>query len=469
MNQKNDIQSPPFLSRVNLHANLNLLHRKREEKRGRPSKTYEDSSVSTKKRKNKDLLDTCGLDFILNSYTQGLRARGEREEALIVEVLRTLPPEKKSEIRNTLLSEPAHLTAYTKNEALGIFIDLNQSKAQYENMRSYLITKNCLLFPSYKSIREAKRMCYPPDSSIEITNIKAKIKLQDLLDHTSARLIKIDDVYKQGLNHLNLYSKWGCDGSSGQSEYKQPLPEEMRFCRPILIEFSKETPEKTTLVVNDINAQILALNPSLINHNGEGIEIKHTLFLTMIDGKVAQVLSETSSSAVCTICGAKPTEMNNLEKVRNKPVDEVSYQYGLSTLHCWIRFMEPILHLSYNLGFEKWSATTTENKDLKKHKKAYVQRNFREELGLNIDKPKQVDEELLKRFYVILQVMSCGRGIDATKFGQYAFDTAQLYVNKYKWFYMPSSVHKVLIHGESVIRHFSVLPLGQLSEDAQES
>ncbi|KAL4713599.1 hypothetical protein ACJJTC_016682 [Scirpophaga incertulas] len=141
----------------------------------------------------------------------------------------------------------------------------------------------------------------------------------------------------------------------------------------------------------------------------------------MIDGKVAQVLSETSSSAVCTICGAKPTEMNNLEKVRNKPVDEVSYQYGLSTLHCWIRFMELILHLSYNLGFEKW---------------------FREELGLNIDKPKQVsgntndgntarrffqnyhcssditgiDEELLKRFYVILQVMSCGRGIDATKF-----------------------------------------------------
>lgn len=45
------------------------------EKRGRPSKTYEDSSESTKKRKNKELLDTCGLDFILNSYVQGLRSR----------------------------------------------------------------------------------------------------------------------------------------------------------------------------------------------------------------------------------------------------------------------------------------------------------------------------------------------------------------------------------------------------------
>lgn len=29
--------------------------------------------------------------------------------------------------------------------------------------------------------------------------------------------------------------------------------------------------------------------------------------------------------------------------------------------------------------------------------------------------------------------------------------------------------HKVLIHCESVIRYFSVLPLGQLSENAQES
>lgn len=114
--------------------------------------------------------------------------------------------------------------------------------------------------------------------------------------------------------------------------------------------------------------------------------------------------------------------------------------------------MELILHLSYDLGFEKSSDTKTEKKNLKKQKKTYVQWKFREELGLNIDKSKPVsgntndgntarrffqnyqctseitgiDEQLRKRFYVILQVMSSSRGIDATKFGQYAFDTAQL-------------------------------------------
>ena len=39
----------------------------------------------------------------------------------------------------------------------------------------------------------------------------------------------------------------------------------------------------------------------------------------------------------------------------------------------------------------------------------------------------------------------------------------------YDWYYMPSSVHKILIHGERIIRHFVIVPIGQLSEDAQES
>ena len=34
---------------------------------------------------------------------------------------------------------------------------------------------------------------------------------------------------------------------------------------------------------------------------------------------------------------------------------------------------------------------------------------------------------------------------------------------------MPSSVHKILIHGKDIIEHFAVLPIGQLSEEAQES
>ena len=149
----------------------------------------------------------------------------------------------------------------------------------------------------------------------------------------------------------------------------------------------------------------------------------------------------------------------------------------------------------YNLSFQTWEATSEEKKRLKQEKKILVQKRFREELGLIIDKPRQVsgntndgntakrffynascsaeitgvDENLIKRFYIILQALSSGVMINAESFGSYAVETARIYVTNYRWYYMPSSVHKILLHGENIIKHFAVLPIGQLSEDAQES
>ena len=214
----------------------------------------------------------------------------------------------------------------------------------------------------------------------------------------------------------------------------------------------------------------------------------------MIDGKVAQALTDTPSGSTCTICGATPRQMNDLTKVASRPENENSYQYGLSTLHAWIRCMEMILHISYNLSFQTWVATSEEKK-LLKQEKILVQKRFREELGLIIDKPRQVsgntndgntarrffynascsaeitgvDENLIKRFYIILQALSSGVMMNAESFGSYAVETARIYVTNYGWYYMPSSVHKISLHGENIIKHFSVLPIAQLSEDAQES
>ena len=124
-----------------------------------------------------------------------------------------------------------------------------------------------------------------------------------------------------------------------------------------------------------------------------------------------------------------------------------------------------------------------------------MQKHFREELGLIIDKPRQVsgntndgntgrrffynascsaeitgvDENLIKRFYIILQALSLGVMINAESFGSYAVETARIYVTNYGWYCTPSSVHKILLHGENIIKHYSVLNIGQLSEDAQES
>lgn len=69
------------------------------------------------------------------------------------------------------------------------------------------------------------------------------------------------------------------DEQSGFVIWKNPVPSSVRFCRPISIEFCKETPEKTKAVVDEIRRQIAALQPSLINEDNVGIKVKHELFL----------------------------------------------------------------------------------------------------------------------------------------------------------------------------------------------
>lgn len=48
--------------------------------------------------------------------------------------------------------------------------------------------------------------------------------------------------------------------------------------------------------------------------------------------------------------------------MRQKPEREETFKFGLTTLHAYIRFMELVIHISYNnMSFKKWSATTEED------------------------------------------------------------------------------------------------------------
>ena len=129
-----------------------------------------------------------------------------------------------------------------------------------------------------------------------------------------------------------------------------------------------------------------------------------------------------------------------------------------------------------------------------KENKAKIQERFKKELHLNVDQPKVgfgssndgntarrffenisvsanivgVDETLMRRCHTILQVMSSGFAIDVAAFKTYCLETAEMYVEKYPWYCMPTTVHKVLIHGPEIIQ-WAPLPIGQMSEDAQEA
>ena len=67
---------------------------------------------------------------------------------------------------------------------------------------------------------------------------------------------------------------------------------------------------------------------------------------------------------------------------------------------------------------------------------------------------------------MIFETISSGHKIDIKKFADYTEATAKLYVQLYRWYPMSPTVHKVLVHGATVIS-YAILPIGQLSEEAR--
>lgn len=80
-----------------------------------------------------------------------------------------------------------------------------------------------------------------------------------------------------------------------------------------------------------------------------------------------------------------------------------------------------------------------------------------------------LDEDLIRRFAVILQATTSGQSINVSKFKEYAYITAERFVELYNWYYMSSTVHTILLHGAEIIASNAIVPIGSLSEEASEA
>lgn len=211
---------------------------------------------------------------------------------------------------------------------------------------------------------------------------------------------------------IDVQYKWGLDGASGQSQYKQifqssestdksilmislvpllikcgslvlwknPRSSSTRFCRPIRFEFIKE--DKDTVIAQHkmVQDQINELQLTSIELNGKQLQAEHKLDCTMIDGKTLDYLSD-STHCNCNICGALPSQMNNFVYVKTLPCNVENYSFGLSTLHCWIRFLECLLHISYRLQIKRTDARGAENKAIVEREKRRIQDEFKAKTG----------------------------------------------------------------------------------------
>lgn len=484
-------------------------------------KPFDDLGNKQKKRRSGGLSDYSDneLSFALVAC---LKKNGKIDLAQAIEHLMKNP--NRALDFKTFLIEKEEKTVVQEDKALALTTSLDLSKWKYLALRAFMATiSNSTQLPSYRKLLEAKKKCYPDPTDIEINEYGAKVKLQALLDLTVQRILQVvGERVDTSSGELKMISKWGFDGASAQSIYKQksqtldfddssvfmtslvplrlesangviwqnPKPSSTFYCRPIKFEFAKETSDFVKQEEAAMREEIANITVSRCG----SVEVSHELHMTMIDGKVATIVTDTPSAATCNICLAKPSEMNDLSKIYTKPVRDEVYKFGLSTLHMWIRCMECLLHVSYNLDFKMWSARG-DNKNLKKARKDQTQREFKEQMGLLIDIVKQgfgttndgntariffreyeksaqitkIDENLIKHFAVILQVISSGNAINIDRFRNYCKETAELFVHHYPWYNMPASIHKLLIHGADICQHFSCLPIGILSEEAAEA
>lgn len=292
---------------------------------GRPQKLFEDCSDRSKRRKIQPLIKSYTSPEILFAAKSKLHKAGNRTTiGLLNETLAS--PKRGIKIKKAYMSSLSISTKqYDTDEALALLLDNGLTKQQYMNIRKSAKQRNVNLYPGYDNVLAEKKKCYP--NGIHVTETFARIELQYLVDHTITRLFLISYLppIDQTMNDFEILYKWGCDGSSGQSQYKQmftnsinkkdtdlfmfsmvplvlrckkidsgdtvilwknPRPSSTRYCRPIKFEFKKETIQSTIDEVNAIEEEIKTLIPTTVISNNIEIQVLNKFMFTMVDGKV---------------------------------------------------------------------------------------------------------------------------------------------------------------------------------------
>jgi hypothetical protein len=173
--------------------------------------------------------------------------------------------------------------------------------------------------------------------------------------------------------------------------WQNPRPSSTRFCRPIRFQLKKETTELTVQEITDTEEQISRLTSipmKYITDQSRELSVLYICAMTMINGKVCNALSDTSSTQTCYICKATPRQMNLIHEVMELPVNEEVLRFELCSLHAWIRCFECLLHISYRLGINTWQVRGQQNKDIFEQRKRKIQADFRDKMGLLVEIPK---------------------------------------------------------------------------------
>jgi hypothetical protein len=233
--------------------------------------------------------------------------------------------DKALEIYNQCISgKPKKLTPL---ESVALIHRAGYSKMQYEEMRKTNNSRNSKIFPPWKSLHEARLECRP--NNITVKDNKAEVPLDELLNHTLKRIILVNKQafinYCEHSNNMNLTVEfvlsYGYDGSSSFSQFNQrksgcdsnlfattvipiiihhnntviwsnPNTRSNRSCRPLCLEYQKETKLHILQHQKKIDSAIRKLRTVTFKLNScITLNVNFKLICSLIDGKILSILT----------------------------------------------------------------------------------------------------------------------------------------------------------------------------------
>lgn len=194
-----------------------------------------------------DLLQSRSADELIYAAEVSTRMSGNRN---IANIIKNAKVNTKVSTAKTICEQSARCLSSV--EALAYYVDSKSTTHAYKMTRKWSIQAGHKVFPSFYSVRKAKSECYP--NKIDVDETRAEIKVQAILDKSVERLILANQEVLSSLLptclSFTLISKWGCDGSSGHSTYKQnshAVMTLMSFCLYFLSYPSNYGTKKVTL------------------------------------------------------------------------------------------------------------------------------------------------------------------------------------------------------------------------------
>ena len=197
---------------------------------GRPALPFSEKGRRAKLMATEELRRSSSREELVFSAASKVHVAGRRDAAKFLEEVGS-PRRGPALMAQTKARASLEHRNFSADEALALVIDLDLTRAAYRSMHRAAKDHGCNLYPSSRKVSEAKLRCMPPTETLFVEPHLAQVPLQQLLHHTAARLLELQTEVLAQLERqeMTLICKWGMDGSSGHSRYKQMGVEQDEF------------------------------------------------------------------------------------------------------------------------------------------------------------------------------------------------------------------------------------------------